>query len=138
MTNPEETMEEQKYKYPAIQKLVQKSYSNGFYGGINKDDRKDSGDWSEPYIEIEKQIDSILSFQHEKDSREFEKVKDMLKEIIECPHDLVQATIPQEGIERAPEQVVYNYSIAYLRIEKAKKLLYRKQRIALKKKKGEA
>ena len=52
-----------------------------------------------------------------------DKLIAMLKEILDCPHGVDQATIPKAGIEAAPEQVVLNYSIGLARIRKARALL---------------
>ena len=54
---------------------------------------------------------------------ENKRLRDMLVEIMECPKDIVQATVPKKGMDAAPEQVVYNMSIGLLRIRKAMGIL---------------
>lgn len=54
---------------------------------------------------------------------QIEQLKEMLQELIDCPAWIDPATIPKNGIEANPSQVIYSYSIAYPRIEKAKRLL---------------
>lgn len=53
------------------------------------------------------------------------EVAAMLKEILECPHSIDDATIPKGGIDIAPEQVVMQYSIGYARYKKAWEILKR-------------
>lgn len=42
---------------------------------------------------------------------------------IECPFDFDDATIPKKGIDAAPQQVVVNMSVGWLRIVKAREAL---------------
>ena len=51
------------------------------------------------------------------------ELEDVIKEIINCPHGVDAATVPRNGIEASPSQVVLQYSIGYARIERARKLL---------------
>lgn len=57
---------------------------------------------------------------HEKD---VEQMKDILKEILECPRIIDEATVPKGGIDVAPKQVVFNMSIGLMRIRKARRIL---------------
>lgn len=52
-----------------------------------------------------------------------------LEEIINCPNSVDKATVPRAGIDANREQVVLEYSISLVRIDKA--------RIAISKAKGE-
>ena len=56
-------------------------------------------------------------------SRMLDETKQLLKEIIDCPHSVDLATVPKAGIEKKPEQVVLNYSISYARIKMIQKIL---------------
>ena len=58
---------------------------------------------------------------------ENKRLRDMLMEIMECPKDIVTATVPKKGMEVVPEQVVYNMSIGLLRIRKAMAILETKR-----------
>ena len=42
-----------------------------------------------------------------------------LKEILDCPYTIDEATVPRAGIEAAPEQVVGILSVSIVRIRKA-------------------
>jgi hypothetical protein len=48
---------------------------------------------------------------------------ELLEELINCPHSLDIATIPKDGIDKNPKQVVLQYSIGFIRIQKAKELI---------------
>lgn len=49
--------------------------------------------------------------------------KDILQQILDCPKSVDEATIPKEGVQAAPEQVVFNMSIGLMRINKIQELL---------------
>jgi hypothetical protein len=48
---------------------------------------------------------------------------EILSEILGCPRSVDEATIPRAGIESAPNQVVFNMSIALPRVRRAQKLV---------------
>lgn len=43
-----------------------------------------------------------------------------LKEICDCPQWIDEATVPEAGIEAAPQQVIMNMSVALVRLRKAR------------------
>jgi hypothetical protein len=47
-----------------------------------------------------------------------EELYSIIKEIDECPYFLDEATIPKNGIEANPSQVVANMSISLMKIQK--------------------
>jgi hypothetical protein len=64
-----------------------------------------------------------LQMEIERREDQIDQLKEILQEIIDCPAWIDPATIPKNGIEANPSQVVYSYSIGYTRIQKAKQLL---------------
>lgn len=54
---------------------------------------------------------------------EIEELKNILAILVDCPHFIDEATVSKEGIEINPEQVVLQYSIGWVRIQKARALL---------------
>lgn len=47
-----------------------------------------------------------------------EELYQVLKAIDECPYFLDEATIPKNGIDANPSQVVANMSISYVKLQK--------------------
>jgi hypothetical protein len=45
---------------------------------------------------------------------------EVLQELINCPYDIDQATVPKDGIDTAPNQVVGTMSVALMRLRKAR------------------
>jgi hypothetical protein len=64
---------------------------------------------------------------HEKRIYELElenkQLLEALQEIMDCPYDIDQATVPKAGIDAAPEQVVGMMSMALWKYRKARKAL---------------
>jgi hypothetical protein len=52
-----------------------------------------------------------------------EALEKALQDLLNGKYWLEECTIPKAGIEKAPEQVIYNASLAYLKVENAKKVL---------------
>jgi hypothetical protein len=48
-----------------------------------------------------------------------------LRDLMECPRWLDEATIPAAGIEAAPQQVVFNLSVGYSKVKRAKEIVDR-------------
>lgn len=58
------------------------------------------------------------------DSDKLDKALKLLYSIVvTCPHSVDEATVPKAGIEAAPSQVVFEYSVGYLLMKEAKELL---------------
>ena len=52
-----------------------------------------------------------------------EELEDIIREFLDCPRWLDPATVPKAGIQANPDQVVFNMSCSYMKIENAKKIL---------------
>lgn len=48
-----------------------------------------------------------------------------LRDLMECPRWVDKATVPRAGIDARPEQVVFNMSVAYLKIKRAQEVVNR-------------
>ena len=55
--------------------------------------------------------------------QEIKELEEIIKDFLDCPRWIDDATVPKGGIEVAPEQVVFNASIGLLRIRRARKAL---------------
>lgn len=53
------------------------------------------------------------------------RAREILKEILECPFQVDQATVPKAGIETAPDQVVVNFSMSLRKRQKALEIFKR-------------
>ena len=80
--------------------------------------------WKECHYRLNSEKRAALSTQSE-----VQRLRGALGELLDCPFNVEETTVPRAGVEAAPEQVVLNVSVGLVR--------WRKARAAIAKAKGE-
>lgn len=69
-------------------------------------------------------VEAVLAADYDRLQRECDRLREALTELLGCPANVVQATVPRSGIESAPPyQVVLDVSVSLTRWKKAKAAL---------------
>ena len=51
------------------------------------------------------------------------ELEEIIKQFLECPRWIDEATMPKNGIEANPDQVVFNMSCSYVKMKRAHDIL---------------
>lgn len=92
--------------------------------------RDDTGDKYNDYDTLYYAIEQALAaldrveggMADEKTQALLNKMAEALHDLLDCPRWIDEATIPKAGIEAAPQQVVVNMSVAWLKIQALKEI----------------
>lgn len=76
-------------------------------------------------------VDELIRYEHTRDqfiqgtidelaytTKLYRKAEQLLDDTFSSPHSIDSATVPQDGIENHPEQVVLQYSISYTKYQR--------------------